>query len=599
MRRGRARAWRRGDGAGRRLPPVRVPAGLRAGARAASCSTTSAACCSRSRARTAAVDGFLAPARGGGAAAGGGRGGAPARRRAARASAASASSRAPRGGEPTALVSPDTATCDDCLRELFDPADRRYRYPFVNCTNCGPRFTIVPRRPLRPAAHDDGRLRDVRRAARPSTRTRPTGASTPSPTPARSAGRRCGCSATAAATRRCASAVAAGAARAAAIVAVKGIGGYHLACLAARRAAVAALRARKHREDKPFAVMVRDVAAARELVELTDEEAALLRRPRPPDRARAAPAAARRSPPSVAPRSRRPRRDAALLAAAPPAAGRRRRAAGDDERQRLRRADRARGRRRARRAWRGSPTSFLVHDRPIHTRTDDSVLRAVARAGGRCCCAARAGSCPARSRCRCRRRAPLLACGAELKSTFCVAKGARAWVGHHIGDLKNYEMLQPFEAGIEHFERLFAVAPEVVAHDLHPDYLSTRYALDARGRRARRRSSTTTPTSRRAWPSTARPAARSARSTTAPGYGTRRHGLGRRAAGRRPARLRARRAPLAGAAARRRPAVREPWRMACAWLLEAGWERRRARRRRTRSAGRRSRSSCATGLASP
>ncbi|MEO8691067.1 MAG: Sua5/YciO/YrdC/YwlC family protein, partial [Solirubrobacteraceae bacterium] len=125
----------------------------------------------------------------------------------------------------------------------------------------------------------------------------------------------------------------------------------------------------------------------------------------------------------------------------------------------------------------------LFHDRPIHTRTDDSVLRAI-------------GSHPPRRPLLMRRSrgfvpdslalaAPaarhVLACGAELKSTFCVAKGERAWVGHHIGDLKTFEVLQAFEAGIEHFERLFAVVPEVVAHDEHPDYLSTRYALAREG----------------------------------------------------------------------------------------------------------------------
>ena len=99
---------------------------------------------------------------------------------------------------------------------------------------------------------------------------------------------------------------------------------------------------------------------------------------------------------------------------------------------------------------------------------------------------------------------PLLGCGAELKSTFCLAEGDRAWVGHHIGDLKNFETLTSFREGVAHFERLFAVEPAVVAHDLHPDYLSTRYALERDGPRAGRASSTTTRTSRPASPSTAR-----------------------------------------------------------------------------------------------
>ena len=115
-------------------------------------------------------------------------------------------------------------------------------------------------------------------------------------------------------------------------------------------------------------------------------------------------------------------------------------------------------------------------------RTDDSVVRAVA-GGRRPCCAARAATCPARSAAGRRRARPLLACGAELKSTFCVAKGDRAWVGHHIGDLQQLpRRCASFREGIEHFERLFAVAPEVVAHDLHPDYLVDRaYALEREG----------------------------------------------------------------------------------------------------------------------
>ena len=129
---------------------------------------------------------------------------------------------------------------------------------------------------------------------------------------------------------------------------------------------------------------------------------------------------------------------------------------------------------------RGIADLFLVHDRPIETRTDDSVMRVVT-----------VGVTPRRTFLRRSRGyvpaslplpggtpAELLACGAELKNTFCVAKGDRAWVSHHIGDLQNYETLRSFTEGIEHFERLFAVAPQIVAHDLHPEYLSTKYALE-------------------------------------------------------------------------------------------------------------------------
>ena len=317
------------DGPGRRLPSVRLPARRASSGWAAGCSTTSAASLLEIEGAPAAVDDASAPAcareapplavieRVAGA-----------RPRRRPASAASRSSSPTAAGEPDAPVSPDIATCADCLAELFDPADRRYRYPFTNCTNCGPRFTIVARRPLRPPADDDGRLRDVRAPARPSTRTRSTAASTPSPTPARmrAAG---GCSPTGdgaspwppAATRsrrpprRCA---------AGPILAVKGIGGYHLACRAADERAVAALRARKHREDKPFALMAPDLEAARALVELTPTEEGAAHRPRSGRsciaRRRAGARVARRGRAGLA----RPRRDAALLAAAPPAARRRR-----------------------------------------------------------------------------------------------------------------------------------------------------------------------------------------------------------------------------------------------------------------------------------
>src|SRR4051794_22127905 len=206
----------------------------------------------------------------------------------------------PRGGEPDALVSPDTATCDDCLAELFDPADRRHRYPFVNCTNCGPRFTIVRGVPYdRPRTTMAGFELCPRCAAEyedPADRrfhAQPNACPECGPTLRLLPGELRGDEAMRGAVA---------ALREGAVVAVKGIGGYHLACLAAREPAVAALRARKHREDKPFAVMARDVDAAREHVRLADEEAALLAgRERPivlaPRRPRARVAA------SVAPRS--------------------------------------------------------------------------------------------------------------------------------------------------------------------------------------------------------------------------------------------------------------------------------------------------------
>ena len=120
-----------------------------------------------------------------------------------------------------------------------------------------------------------------------------------------------------------------------------------------------------------------------------------------------------------------------------------------------------------------------MHDRPIHTRTDDSVVRIVDADRDRLLMLRRSrGFVPAAVRLPDSAPRPILACGAEQKNTFCVAKDERAWVGHHVGDLENYETLRSFIDGIEHFEHLFAVTPEVVVHDLHPEYLSTKYALE-------------------------------------------------------------------------------------------------------------------------
>jgi hydrogenase maturation protein HypF len=390
-------------------------------------------------------------------------------------------------GAPDALVSPDTATCDDCLAELRDPGDRRHRYPFINCTNCGPRFTIVRGVPYdralttmagfemcrrcRAEYEDPGDRRfHAEPIACPECGPRvhlvgPDGAELALEEVVRDAG-----SEAAPADPVAAAAIALRHGR---ILVVKGVGGFHLACRADDEDAVAALRGRKHREDKPFALMAPDEDAAGRLVQLSEGERELLRgRERPVVIARRAPrgdgVAA-----SVAPGSP----DLGVMLPYSPLHHLLLADAGctlvmtsgnvSDEPIAYRDED-------ALERLAGIADLFLMHDRPIETRTDDSVARSgllLRRSRGYV--PASIGL-PAKA-------PPLLACGAELKNTFCVARGSRAWVGHHIGDLENFETLTSFTEGIEHFLRLFAVEPECVVHDMHPEYLSTKYALEREG----------------------------------------------------------------------------------------------------------------------
>ncbi len=388
----------------------------------------------------------------------------------------------PRDGEPLALVSPDTATCADCLGELFDPGDRRFRYPFVNCTNCGPRFTIVRGVPYdRPLTTMAGfAMCDACRAEYEDPADRRFHAQ-PNACPACGPAARLADAAGAAlALDGAPDAVAATAAalRAGAIVAIKGLGGFHLACRADDEDAVAALRARKHREDRPFALMAADVAAVRELVALAPEDEGLLTAPARPivlaPRLAGAPVAA-----AVAPRSPElgvllPYSPLHHLLLADAGTVLVMTSGNVSDEPIAYRDEEALGR------LGGIADLFLLHDRPIHMRTDDSVARMVAAGGRRRPLLLRRsrGYVPASLDLPVEASAPVLACGAELKSSFCVAKGRRAWVGHHIGDLRTWETLRSYTEGIEHFERLFAVEPEVVAHDLHPEYLSTKYAID-------------------------------------------------------------------------------------------------------------------------
>ncbi|MGI8535576.1 MAG: carbamoyltransferase HypF [Mycobacteriales bacterium] len=378
------------------------------------------------------------------------------------------------GGARLALVSPDTATCGDCLRELHDPADRRFGHPFVNCTSCGPRYTIVQ--------------------AVPYDRSRTTMAGFPLCVACRAeyedpADRRfhaepvccpdCGPRLRLldrSGREQAGDAVAGTVAllRDGAIVAVKGVGGYHLAVDAQQEEAVAGLRRRKHREDRPFALVVAGVDAARELCEIGAVELALLTSAARPivllRRRVDAPVA-----PSVAPDSPSlglmlpytPLHTLLLEAHAGPLVL----TSGNLSDEPIAFADADAASRLS-----GIADGFLLHDRAIRTRVDDSVVKVVR---GRMLPVRRSrGYVPNPVVLPLESPAPVLACGSALKNTFCLTRGRHAFVSHHVGDLDDYATMRSYRDGIAHLTRLLDVDPTVVAHDLHPDYPSTRYALD-------------------------------------------------------------------------------------------------------------------------
>ena len=471
----------------------------------------------------------------------------------------------PRGESPDAPVRADSATCEDCLRELFDPADRRFRYPFINCTNCGPRFTIVRGipydRPLTTMAGFEMCRRCRAEYEDPADRrfhAQPNAC--PECGPELSLHEPAGGGVEVEdAIRAAAAALMEGL-----IVAVKGIGGFHLACRADDELAVTTLRRRKHREDKPFALMAPTLEAAASLVALGDEERALLsgperpivlatRLPGPPVAASVAPGAPELGvmlPYSPLHHLLLAETGSMLVMTSGNVSDEPIAFEDDDARERLAQiAD-----------------LMLLHDRPIETRTDDSVARVPAGRAPMILRRSR-GYVPASLPLPEPATRPILACGAQLKNTFCVAKGRRAWVSHHVGDLENYETLSSFRRGIEHFERLFAVRPEVVAHDLHPEYLSTKYALELPGVELvgvqHHHAHLAAVLAEHAEPATAVGAI-----FDGTGYGT--DGtvwggellVGSLAGFRRAGALRAVRLPGG------ERAIREPWRMACAWLSD-------------------------------
>ena len=401
-------------------------------------------------------------------------------------------------------ISPDIATCADCLREVNDPADRRLRYPFTNCTNCGPRFTIVADipydRPLTtmrdfPLCPDCAREyddpADRRFHAQPTAcpRCGPRLAlldrdGTPLPLddldPTNPSG---------AAIRAAARSLADGR-----VLAIRGLGGFHLACDATNEAAVALLRDRKRRVGKPFALMSPDLETVGLYAGFDESERQLLESPARPIVLLARRHVAARFP--VAGSLAADRRSAIAASVAPAS-----RSLGVmlpytplhhlllDEFARLVSAPAAlvmtsgnlseepiaTGNAEAIERLRDLADLFLVHDREIETRCDDSVARVFR---GRPTILRRSrGYAPAPIRLR-RDLGSLLACGAELKNTFCLTRGRHAFLGPHVGDLENYETFESYRGLIDHMERLFRVAPEALVHDLHPDYLSTQYARD-------------------------------------------------------------------------------------------------------------------------
>jgi hydrogenase maturation protein HypF len=376
-------------------------------------------------------------------------------------------------------ISPDVAVCDDCLRELFDPDDRRYRYPFINCTNCGPRFTII-----RDIPYDRPRT-----TMAPFTMCPDCQAEYDDPTDRRFHAQPNACPVCGPevwlqiASRKSQTAIGEEAIRAARkmlvddkVVAVKGLGGFHLACDATNDAAVALLRERKGRVDKPFAIISFDLETVETYCEVSDEERALLtsherpivllhRRPESPISRLVAPGNSYLGvmlPYTPLHYLLLEPADGFPIALVMTSGNYSEEPIAIDNDEALERLS-------------GLADAFLLHDRDVHARCDDSVTRIFAGA-----------ELPIR---RSRGYAPypvhlpfpvrqVLAVGAELKNTFCLTRDRYAFLSQHIGDMENYETLRFFNMMVEQLERTFRIEPEIVVCDMHPGYLSTRYARE-------------------------------------------------------------------------------------------------------------------------
>jgi hydrogenase maturation protein HypF len=373
-------------------------------------------------------------------------------------------------------VSPDVALCAACAAELRDPSNRRHGYPFITCTDCGPRFTVIESMPydrVRTTMRAFGQCKACLREYRDPTDRRYHSETNSCPEcgpqvwlegdgPVPTRGDE--------AIRRAGSLLARGR-----ILAVRGLGGFHLACDAGNEAAVERLRERKHRDRKPLAVMVASVDDARRLACVSDEEAGLLG-----SRERPIVVLERRLGGGLAPSVAPELATVAVMVAYTPlhlllleAAGRPLVMTSGN----LSDEPIAIGNAEARDRLSGVADAFLLHDREIVARYDDSLLRSSAR--GPVYLRRARGYAPLPVPLPVPARRPFLAVGPHLKNTLTLAQGGEAWVSQHVGDLENLETLQAFQDVLGRARCLFRVEPEAVVHDLHHGYLSTRVALES------------------------------------------------------------------------------------------------------------------------
>ncbi|UCG11282.1 MAG: carbamoyltransferase HypF [Deltaproteobacteria bacterium] len=376
------------------------------------------------------------------------------------------------GEERATLISPDTETCADCLAELFDPKDRRYRYPFINCTNCGPRYTIIddipydrPKTSMASFVMCDDCSREYHDPLDRRFHAQPNGCW--------ACGPRVWLTDVSGNELRTDDPIVAAAEhlKTGAIVAVKGLGGFHLAVDATQNEAVKRLRRRKGREEKPLAIMCSSLEQVERYALLGEEERRLLTCPqRPivivPKRERNEIA------PEVAPRNgyfgvMLPYTPLHHLLLSHPFSALVMTSGNISEEPIAIDNEEA--------LQRLGPIAdyFLLHDRDILLRSDDSILRVVSDRPRQI--RRSRGYVPVPVFLR-KPVAPVLALGGELKGTICLTKGSRAFVGQHLGDLENLETLEFLEQTVAHLRRILEVQPRLLVHDLHPDYLTTQVA---------------------------------------------------------------------------------------------------------------------------